>query len=229
MACDCRDAVRLLGVLAVVPFAIAPAVARAADAGGPTAGPPASTDPPAERRSGVVLGTAIGLGLAGASGYPNNATLIGSPAYFSSSDLLAGANTSAFVMGAITDYLSFGFWLGGGTAKSSDWRSTSFGVGFRLELFPLYRLYPTLRDLGVSTQLGVGNATLTSTLPGSRPSSSGSQSFVGAGLFYELRLFSLLGGHVAAGPSLDYDVISAPSIERNGAVLSARFAFYGGK
>ena len=196
--------VRRLASSWVVSLLLTPSVTRAADAESLATAPPALPDPPPERRSGLVVATAIGFGLAGASGYPNNATRIGSPEYYSSSDLLAGVTASIFVMGALTDYLNFGFWLGAGTAKSSDWRSTSFGVGFRIEVFPFYRLYPVLRDLGAATQLGVGSATPTSTLPGSRPSSSGSQSFVGAGLFYELSLFKMLGGHVAGGPSVDY-------------------------
>jgi hypothetical protein len=189
---------------------------------------PAVVEPPAERRSGVVLGTAIGYGLAGASGYPNNGTLIGSPAYYSSSTLMSGVNTSVFLMGALTDYLNFGVTLGGGTAQSKTWRSTSFAAGFRVEVFPLYGIYPKLRDLGVFTQLGFGRATLITKLPGNYPSASGSQSFVSAGAFYELSLVKLLGGHLAAGPSLEYDVINAASIERHGAVLSGRFVFYGG-
>jgi hypothetical protein len=185
-------------------------------------------DEHAQVRSGVVVGTAIGYGLAHASGYPNNATLIGSPAYHSTSNVIRGANTSIFVMGALTDYVSFGFWLGGGAVQSSEWRSTQFGAGFRIEAFPLYRIYPKLRDLGVSTRLGLGRATLASKLPGEHPSAAGSESYLGAGVFYEFALTKLLGGHLAAGPSLDYDVVSAASIDRGGLVLSARAVFYGG-
>jgi len=202
---------------------LAPLVARADDAPSPPAA--ART---AERRSGVVVGTAIGYGLAGASGYPNNATLIGSPDFYSASNLMSGANTTIFVMGALADWVSFGFFLGGGTVQSARWRSGSFEAGFRAEFFPLYRIHPILRDLGISAQLGYASTNLATKLPGVYPTSTGSQSFVGAGVFYEFSIVKLLGGHIAGGPALDYDSITAASIERHGAILGGRFAFYGG-
>jgi hypothetical protein len=180
------------------------------------------------RRSGVVIGTTLGVGLAGASGYPNNASLIGQPAYFSSSNLMVGPSESFFVMGALADYVNFGFFFGGGTAKSKDWRSTSSGIGFRLELFPLYGFSPKLRDLGVVAKFGVGGATLATRIAGDFPTSSGSQSFVGVGVFYDLKLTKLFGGHLSGGPTFDYDVITAPAIDRHTAVFGFRFAFYGG-
>jgi hypothetical protein len=209
-------------VAVAVATCAAPGVAGADDA-------PPSIDAPAEHRSGVVIGTAIGLGLAGSSGYPNNASLIGSPDYYSQSNLMIGANTSVFVMGAVADYVNFGFFFGGGTAKSHDWRSTSTGVGFRFEVFPLYRLYPTLRDLGFATKLGVGTTHLATRLPGDYPTSSGSQSLVSIGAFYEFTLTKLGRGHIAGGPSFDYDVINAAAIERHTAIFGFRFAFYGSK
>jgi hypothetical protein len=183
---------------------------------------------PPERRSGAVVGLSLGYGLYGASGYPNNASLFGNLAYYSASNLMTGTAISATLMDAVTDYLSFGVFLGGGTAKSQDWRSTSFGAGFRIELFPLYYWMPALKDLGVTAKLGLGRATVATRLPGNYPTSNGSQSFVGAGVFYEWKLTKLFGGHLAGGPSFDYDVITAPSIERHGASLSGRFVFYGG-
>src|SRR4051794_32861117 len=62
----------------------------------------------AERRAGIVIGVAPGVGFAGASGYPNNLTLIGNPNFYSESPLLVGHSTTYFLMGAFTDYLSFG-------------------------------------------------------------------------------------------------------------------------
>jgi hypothetical protein len=194
----------------------------------PTSDAPASSAGAAERRSGVVIGTAVGYGLAGASGYPNNASVIGSPEFYSASNLMSGANTTIFVMGALADWVNFGFWLGGGTVQSPRWRSGSFGAGFRAEFFPLYRVRPWLRDLGVSAQVGLGTATLATKVAGIYPTATGSQSFVGAGVFYEFWLVKLLGGHLGGGPTLDYDSITAASIERHGAIFGGRFAFYGG-
>jgi hypothetical protein len=181
-----------------------------------------------ERRGGVVIGLSGGAGLAGSSGYPNSATKIDDPAFYSSSNLMVGSGTSVFIMGALTDYLSFGLWLGQAHFDSSRWRSTGGGGGFRIEVFPFVVLVPKLGDLGVFTQLGIGSTTLRTKLPGDYPEADGAQSFLGAGVFYEWPLFKMLGGHIAGGPSLEYDVITTPSIERHGALLGLRAAYYGG-
>lgn len=200
-----------------------PALAPAAPAAAESA---ASLDKPAERRSGVVLGTSVGLGLAGSSGYPNDSTKINNPDFYSRSNLLVGPQTSIFFMGALADYLNFGFMVSFSTMHSDSWRSTGGGVGFRLEVFPLYHLVPTLKDLGVQTQLGVGFTSLQAN--GNYPGADGTQSFLGLGAFYEWKLAKLLGGHVAGGPTVEYDAIVAQSIERHTGMIGARLVFYGG-
>ena len=181
----------------------------------------------AKDRSGVVVGFAAGYGLAGASGFPNESSKIDDPAYYSSSDLLSGAGGSGFVMGALTDYVSFGFWAGGATFESAHWRSTGGGGGVRVELFPLYGVFPKLKNLGIATQFGFGVSRLTSKV-GDYPSANGSQSFASAAVFYEVPLFKLSGGHVALGPNLEYASIFSPAYERHWAMLGLRVAFYGG-
>jgi hypothetical protein len=182
---------------------------------------------PAERRSGLVFGTLFGIGLAGSSGYPNNATKIGDPNYYSSSGMMTGTATNLLIMGALSDYLNFGFWFGNGIFKNGDWRSSGGGGGLRVEIFPLYSLVPRLKDLAVAGQFGIGTTTLDGQF---RPgvSSDGTEAFIGAGVFYEWKIAKLLGGHLALGPSLDYDVITARPIERNSATLGLRLVFYGG-
>ncbi len=185
-------------------------------------------DAPSERRSGVVVGLGLGVGLAGSSGYPNSATKIDDPAFYSASDLMTGFGSSLFVMGALTDYVSFGLWFGSGTYQSAGWRSSGAGGGFRVEAFPLYRLVPPLADLGVFTQLGLGATTLKTKRPGNYPEADGAQSFLGVGAFYEAWTPKLLGGHAAAGPTVEYDVITSRAIERHGALAGLRIVFYGG-
>jgi hypothetical protein len=180
-----------------------------------------------ERRDGVVLGLMGGFGLAGSSGYPNKASNIDDPNYYSSSDLLVGNGGTFFLMGALADYLNVGFWAGGGTFQSDHWRSSGGGAGIRIELFPLYALVPKLRDLGIVGQFGLGSSKLTAK-EGAYPPAEGSQSFLGTGVFYEFPLFKMLGGHVAAGPSIEYNAIAGRSIERHWAMLGGRFVFYGG-
>src|SRR5690242_1919772 len=132
-----------LALLAAV-TASTPAVARAQVAAEPAApvvaAPAPREEPPvdptfrkvvAERRAGVVLGLATGLAFAGASGYPNSALRIGDPAYYSESSLLVGSSTTIFLMGALTDWFSFGPMLNVASFENDTWRSTGFGIGFR--------------------------------------------------------------------------------------------------
>jgi hypothetical protein len=183
---------------------------------------------PAERRSGLVFGFGVGLGVAGASGYPNDSSKIGDPKYYDGSDAMGGVGGTIFVMGALTDWLSFGAFYARANFRSGDWNSFGGGGGFRVDLFPLYRLYPKLRDLGVYGQFGVGTSTL-SPNSGTRESAVGTESLLGGGVFYEFFLGRGLGGHFAAGPTFEYDAEITQSNQRYGALFGGRVAFYTGR
>lgn len=179
-----------------------------------------------ERRAGVVIGVAPGIGFAGASGYPNNQRLIGNPDFYSQSPLLVGNSTTYFLMGALNDYFSFGPMVNIATFESDKWKSTGIGIGFRAEAFPLVRLVPALADLSIYGQAGVGSTELRA--KGDYPSADGTQSFAGIGLHHEFRFFRFLGGHVAGGPFVEYDAIFSTSAERHWASAGLRLAWYGG-
>lgn len=181
----------------------------------------------AERRNGLVLGVSPGFGLAASSGYPNDPKFIGNGSYYSSTPMLAGHATSFFLMGAFTDWVSFGPMVNVATFENATWKSTGFGVGFRLETFPLLRLFPTLADTSVYAQMGFGSAALRAKLD--VPDSDGSQSFLGVGIHHEFRLARLLGGHAAIGPFVEYDAVFAKPIERHWLSIGVRIAWYGGK
>lgn len=205
--------------------------AAATGPGAPPANTDVGTDPTMrknlnERRAGIVIGVAPGVAFAGASGYPNNARLIGNPDFYSESPLLVGASTTYFLMGALTDYVSFGPMVNIASFESDQWKSTGVGVGFRAEVFPLVRMFPMLADTSIYGQAGVGATELQA--KGSFPSADGTQSFVGAGVHHEFRLFKLLGGHFAGGPYAEYDAIFATSAERHWASVGFRVAWYGG-
>ncbi|MCL2725849.1 MAG: hypothetical protein FWD69_15585 [Polyangiaceae bacterium] len=179
-----------------------------------------------ERRAGLVLGIAPGIGFAGASGYPNDVKFIGNPAYFSSSPMLVGQSISYFVMGALTDYVSFGPMVNVATFENAAWKSTGFGIGFRAEVFPLVAIAPTFADTAIYTQLGFGSATLRA--KGTSSDTDGSQSFLGVGLHHEFRAFRMLGGHAALGPFIEYDAVIALATERHWLSAGLRVAWYGG-
>lgn len=184
-----------------------------------------------ERRNGAVLGASAGVGFAGASGFPNDAKLQSDPAYFSQSPLLVGWSTSWFLMGALTDYFSFGPMLNIATFESEKWKSTGFGLGFRGEVFPFVGLAKKwnvdfLADTAAYGQLGFGTTELRA--KGPYPTADGSQSFLGLGLHQEFRLTKLLGGHAAAGPHVEYDMIRSEFTERHWLTVGLRLAWYGG-
>ena len=183
---------------------------------------------PAERRSGLVVGFGFGVGLAGATGYPNQSSKIGDPTYYDGSDAMGGAGATLFVMGALSDWLNFGAFYTRANFRSGDWSTFGGGGGFRVELFPLYAWCPKLRDVGVFGQFGVGTSTLSPT-SGNRLSASGTEMFLGGGVFYEFFLGKGLGGHFGGGPTLEYDVEVTEANERHAGLLGGRIAFYTGR
>jgi hypothetical protein len=187
----------------------------------------ADLDAPRRYRSGVVVGLSLGAGLGGASGYPNASSDIGNPTFYSASGFMAGSSGTFFVMGALSDYLSFGFWLGSATYRNADWRSNGGAGGLRVEAFPLAGLTPALAGLGILGNFGIGGASLQSTNP-ARPESNGTQAYIGAGAFYEFAFGHLFGGHFGVGPNLEYDAMWSQPFERHGLVASLRIVFYGG-
>jgi hypothetical protein len=225
---------RAIGSFVFAALAFAPASARAQSVKGAPAAVPqdeaslgASYPVTPKKRDGFVIGTAIGVSLVGASGYPNDSTKIGDPNYYGASGVMVGSQEQLFLMGALADYLNFGFWVGGSIAQNGDWRSRGTAGGFRVEAFPLFKLVPQLSDLGVLAQFGIGGATLDAKR-GPYPGADGVQSMIGVGVFYEWSIAKLLGGHAAIGPSFEYDTIFSRSIDRDGAVASVRLVWYGG-
>jgi hypothetical protein len=205
------------------------AVTGAAAAAVPIGDRPVSADldGPAQVRTGLVVGLSLGAGLGGAAGYPNDSTKIGDPRYYAASGPMVGTSETLFLMGALSDYLSFGFWFNHASYQGGDFHSNGSDGGLRLEVFPLVRLYPRLGGLGLLGEFGIGQANLTSKTPGV-DTAEGTQSFLAAGAFYEWSFGHLLGGHFAVGPSLEYDAMFSEPLGREGLVASARVVFYGG-
>jgi hypothetical protein len=212
--------VAILGALA------APRVARA-DAAIDAATSKELTKP-AERRSGFVFGWGVGVGVAGASGYPNDSSKIGVPSYYNGSDAMGGAGFTIFAEYSLSDWLSFGPFYSRANFRSGDWYTFGGGGGIRVDLFPLYYLSPRLRDLGVYGQFGIGTSTLEPT-SGAHEGASGTESYLGGGAFYEFFLGKGAGGHWAAGPTLEFDSQITQSNQRYGVLAGGRVAFYTGR
>jgi hypothetical protein len=180
-----------------------------------------------ERRSGLVIGLSTGPGLMAGKGYPNAASKIDDPRYLAASGVAFGSGSTVMVMGALADYLNFGIWFGGGSWENDDWKMSGGGGGFRVEAFPLFTLVPRLRDLGVLAQFGIGSSEMKAK-HGASPGADGAESFIGTGIFYEFRLFNMLGGHFTLAPTIEYQVITSRPYSQNGGMAGVRVAFYGG-
>jgi hypothetical protein len=207
---------------------LSPRDASAADETASTEPP----SPPAARRGGLLIATSLGQGLYQTSGYPNSADKIGDPKYYSATGAMIGAGFNFFIMGALTDVINFGFWFGGSSAENDHWRASGGGGGFRVDAFPFalskhdFKHVP-VKDLGFFGQFGVGNVKLEAK-HGKSPGADGAESFIAAGVFLDLKVARMLGGHLALGPQLDYEVIKSTSAERHGGAFAVRIAFYGG-
>lgn len=209
---------------------------------------PLETDPERRRvkhryRKGFMLTLAFGQSLGTASGYPNDVQKIGVPAYFSSSGAMLGGGFQMIIGGALTDYFNFGVLFGGGGFKNDNWEVSAGGTGFRVEAFPAVVAFPKLTGLahlGLAVDLGVGNVKIQAkaspediaagNAAAARGYSTveGFQSALGIGLFYETKLFSLLGGHVSLAPELSYRTAYTAWSQVNYGTLAARLTFYGG-
>jgi hypothetical protein len=201
----------------------------AADAASAT--PPAVAAPPppdagAARsfRNGIVLGFALGGGIGRGAGYPNNSDDIGHTDY-ASSGWLGGTSGTLLLMGAIADYLNFGFWYAHAGFNGDGHHASQDGVGLRVEAFPFVFVCPHLGGLAFFSQFGLGSAKLTTA---GAPNAGGTQSIIGAGAFYEWSLGHVLGGHFGLGPSLEYDAVLTQPYDQNGFVATLRAVWYGG-
>jgi hypothetical protein len=179
-------------------------------------------------RSGLVVSLMLGWGISTSSGYPNNANQIGNQDYYSASNVMTGAGGGLFIGGALADYLTFGFFFLSQSYRSASWSSHDSGGGVRVEAFPLVSAVPSLKNLGIFANFGIGGTTL-DVRTGNYPEAHGVQSIIGIGGMYEFTIFHLLGGHGVFGPTLEYDSVFSQSASSGAGVLGARLAFYGGK
>jgi hypothetical protein len=218
----------MLPALAMLPLVLADAPRASSGLYGNDPGSATTDfDGPPRHRTGIALGLSLGAGIGSASGYPNNSEQIGNPADYSASGVMFGNGDTLLIMGALADYLNFGFWFGSAAFKRGPWRSVGGGVGLRLELFPLVAVYPRLEGLGIFGQFGLGSANLTSSDP-DVPKAAGTQSFAATGVFYEWSVTKIFGGHFGLGPSLQYDVNWSLPFERHDLFAALRLVFYGG-
>lgn len=174
-----------------------------------------------KRRSDFTLGASGGLSLGQASGYPNKVDKIDVPAYRSTTKLGLGNGGALWLGVALNDYLTFGLGLGWLGLSGND--RTSSGAGFlaHVDAYPLFSVAPLLEDLSLFGNFG---ATSLRIKGGDDPADGGFMSYVEGGLALEHFRF----WQIAVGPSVSVLHSWSQSASVTGALVGARFSFYGG-
>jgi hypothetical protein len=179
----------------------------------------------ATRRSGFTFGFESGLSLGAAEGYPNDFSKMDNPAYRARAAGFGGSFT-LWIGGALTDWFTFGFGLGGGSFGGSIMSSEASTFLFHLESFPLFSLGDRWRDIGVFADFGTGSAFIHRKRDKAEMAAAGAPSIAGIGAFWEA--WRVAGGHLTAGPVLSWQYQESDSMVRYFGTLGLRGAFYGG-
>ncbi len=178
-----------------------------------------------ERRCGFSFGLVAGGMLGAVEGFPNDSEKIDREIYFTETGFAGGGQVSNWFGIAMTDWFTFG--LGGhfGTLKSADHDTSFFGGNFHIDVFPLYGLGGSWRELGMNVDAGVSNATTSHVDdPDVGLIESGGASRIAIGAFYEgFRWWKL-----STGPFATFDQLWSTSVYRPTAWIGWRTAFYVG-
>ena len=190
----------------------------------------AKNAPKENERGGFTVGLTGGFATGTASGYPNDLQKIDDPRYFGAGGAMVGESSGFMIMGAFARELSFGIWMNQSAmvSASGKWNSSAYGGGFRLEVFPFGWLLPSLKDLGLIGQFGVGGGSLKAN-EGTYPGADGIQSYIGAGTFYEWMFAHPGRTRWVIGPSIEYQLVTSRPFERSAVMFGLRFAFYTGR
>ena len=182
---------------------------------------------PHRLRSGVVVGFALAEGSAARRRLPQQLERHRQPRYHTASGWMPGLGGTVLVMGALADYINFGFWYAHAAFGDSGRRASQDGVGLRVEAFPF--VAPLARMGGARRVLRVrlrhGQARYARSAAGAAAPSRSSAS----GVLYEWSVAPLSSAATSAiGPSLEYDAVVHGPFEQHGLIANLRLVFYGG-
>jgi hypothetical protein len=190
----------------------------------PDADEPAWQREPAVRRSGFTAGLAGGLALGSAAGFPNDVKKLGYARYYTETGVGAGTGGMIWIGAALTDWLTFGLAVGGGTLSAGDTAISTAGFLFHVEAFPLFSLGGLWREVGVIADTGLGGSVTTPSGSDEKLIDGGAVSRVGGGVFYEgFRLWK-----ISTGPFLYGDYTWSATVRQPGALLGWRTVIYVG-
>lgn len=178
----------------------------------------------AERRTVLTMGISIGGSLGSAAGFPNDPTKIGLIGNYTDTGIGAGFTSRAWVGFALRDFLVFGATINAFGFDAGDNVAILGTVGFHTEIYPLFPLGGTYRELGLALETGIGTGIVS---PGGDTSNllvdGGYSSSIGFSAFYEgIRV----GPKLSMGPYVGYDYVWSPSLRGGAFVLGWRTALY---
>jgi hypothetical protein len=177
---------------------------------------------PATRRSGFVIGTALGFGAASIVGFPADVKKIGYAPYYTVTGARPAPVVELWLGGALADWVNFGLGFTMSPVLSTgDNKARSAAGMFHVELFPLFYVSEALRDLGVMIDAGTGVATVTSPKDEKLVDSSAA-SLIGGGVFWEPLKF----WHFRGGPFLMGNYMWSDTARRPGIFAGWRMSFY---
>jgi hypothetical protein len=179
----------------------------------------------ASHRSGFVVGLTLGSGVAAISGFPNDSRKIGLLSHYTETGASIGSMGSLWFGGALSDWFTFGIgFTGGSMPLLSEQKTTSSGLIFHIEAYPLFPLGGRWRDLGVMLEAGTGAVEVTPKDSDKLLIDSGSASLIGGGPFYEgFKLWKL-----KHGPFIEGSYVWSNSVRRPAVFFGWRTSFYTG-
>lgn len=173
----------------------------------------------ATRRSGFALGAELGLQLGNIAGYPKDAVKVNDPRYEANTEFGVGGLGRVWLGGAIRDWFVFG--LGVEMLETRGNGLTASGGAFLLrpELYPLWALGGSFRDLGVHADFGVGWMDMKADQ--AKVADGGALGRVGLGVFHE----SLRWKHLGVGPTLGVSHYFSETLKATLVEMGIRIAF----
>lgn len=178
----------------------------------------------AERRTVLTMGISIGGSAGSAAGFPNDPTKIGLIGNYTDSGIGVGFTSRAWIGFALRDFLVFGATVNAFGFDAGDNVAILGTVGFHTEIYPLFPLGGTYRELGLALETGIGTGIVA---PGGDTTKllvdGGYSSSIGVSAFYEgIRL----GPKLSMGPYFGYDYVWSSSLRGGAFVLGWRTALY---
>ena len=182
--------------------------------------------PEIERRGGFAIGLTSGLSLVDFSGYPNRVSAIGDASQEEATGANLGSNFGFWVGGSPRDWITLGAGIASTATLGGDYTASNAAFVLHAEVFPLYSLGGTFRDLGLAVDGGPSFGAMYSSKDKDLENilaDGGSMSFLSSTVFWEPIRF----WHFSTGPAFVASHSFSQTLTVNQFALSWRIVFYG--